>query len=123
MASLQSTSVNGTLSATGAVTLSNYGAGFVKLNASGAIVIDTNSYLTSGSFLPLAGGTMTGILYVETTSDPNDPNECPSCTIHKRFVFFSEISKLGILPLFKSVGTKISTNTSFNENKSLVDFS
>jgi|688.fasta_scaffold21233_2 hypothetical protein len=70
MASLQSTSVNGTLSATGAVTLSNYGAGFVKLNASGAIVIDTNSYLSSGSFLPLAGGTMTGILYVETTSDP-----------------------------------------------------
>lgn len=60
MASLQSTSVNGTLSATGAVTLSNYGAGFVKLNASGAIVIDTNSYLTSGSFLPLSGGTMSG---------------------------------------------------------------
>ena len=62
MAQLQSTSISGTLSATGAVTLSNYGAGFVRLNSSGAIVMDTNTYVTGGPYLPTAGGTLTGDL-------------------------------------------------------------
>jgi hypothetical protein len=54
MAVLQSTSI------TGGLTMHGMTAGFVKLNAEGAVVIDTNSYLISGSFLPLSGGTMSG---------------------------------------------------------------
>jgi len=97
MASLKDTSITGTLSATGAVTLSAYGAGFVKFNASGAIIMDTSTYLTAitstlitnalgftpynatnpngyitssalSSYLPLSGGAITGTLSIKNTS-------------------------------------------------------
>jgi len=39
--------IGGTLKASGEVTLSNYGAGFLKTNASGVVSVDTSTYLTS----------------------------------------------------------------------------
>jgi hypothetical protein len=68
------------LKANGSVQLSNYGAGILKTDASGNISLDTSSYATQtwvgeqnyasdaaistalASYLPLAGGTMTGTL-------------------------------------------------------------
>ena len=49
MASLKDTSITGSLSTTGAVTLSNYSAGFVKTNAQGQITLDTSTYATTSA--------------------------------------------------------------------------
>ena len=54
MAVLQATTI------TGGLTMHGMAAGFMKINAEGAVVMDTNTYLSSGSFLPLSGGTMSG---------------------------------------------------------------
>jgi hypothetical protein len=56
MAVLQATTI------TGGLTMHGMAAGFMKINAEGAVVMDTNTYLSSGSYLPLSGGTMTGPL-------------------------------------------------------------
>ena len=59
MAVLQATSI------TGGLTMHGMAAGFVKLNASGAVTMDTNTYATESSlssYLPLSGGTINGNL-------------------------------------------------------------
>lgn len=56
MAVLQATTI------TGGLTMHGMAAGFMKINAEGAVVMDTNTYLASGSYLALSGGTMTGDL-------------------------------------------------------------
>jgi hypothetical protein len=47
--------VAGTFRATGEVTLSNYGAGFVKTNASGVVSIDTTTYVPTTRTLTING--------------------------------------------------------------------
>lgn len=56
MAVLQSTSI------TGGLVMHGMSVGFMRLNAQGAVVIDTNTYVTGGPYLPLSGGNMTGFI-------------------------------------------------------------
>jgi hypothetical protein len=63
MAVLQSTSI------TGGLVMHGMSVGFMRLNASGAVVIDTNTYVTGGPYLPTAGGTISGVLTISTIED------------------------------------------------------